>query len=119
MTLYILPVILIFMIVFSLVKRVKVYDCFLDGAKESVSLSLTIFPYIAAIFVCIELFRASGLAAKVSEVLAVPMRYLGIPPEISELVLLVPMSGNGAIAMLEKIIPSTAWTVTPQDAPPR
>lgn len=44
MTLYILPVILIFMIVFSLVKRVKVYDCFLDGAKESVSLSLTIFP---------------------------------------------------------------------------
>lgn len=104
MTLYILPVILIFMLVFSLVKRVKVYDCFLDGAKESVSLSLTIFPYIAAIFVCIELFRASGLAAKVSEVLAVPMRYLGIPPEISELVLLVPMSGNGAIAMLEKII---------------
>lgn len=104
MSLYLLPAILVFTLVYALFKRVKIYDCFLDGAKESVSLSLTIFPYIAAIFVCIELFRASGLAAKVSEVLAVPLGYLGIPSELAELILLVPLSGNGAIALLEKII---------------
>lgn len=104
MTLYLLPAILVFLLIYSIIKKVKVYDCFLDGARESVSLVVTIFPYIAVIFVCIELFRASGLAHLVSEALAVPFRYLGIPPEISELVLLVPLSGNGTIALLEKII---------------
>lgn len=104
MTVFLLPAILIFLIIYSVVKRVKVYDCFLDGTKETLDLVKTIFPYIAVIFVCIELFRASGLVAAVSKVLAVPLEYLGIPSEISEIVLLVPLSGNGTIAILEKII---------------
>ena len=104
MTLYLLPVILLGTLVYSLVKRVSVYDCFLDGARESLSLVKSIFPYIAVIFVCIELFRASGLAAIVSGWLSYPLRFLGIPPEIAELVLLVPLSGNGTIALLESII---------------
>lgn len=104
MTLYLLPVILIGTLVYSLIKKVDVYNCFLDGARESLSLVKTIFPYIAVIFICIELFRASGLASVVSGWLSYPLRYLGIPPEIAELVLLVPLSGNGAIALLERII---------------
>lgn len=104
MSAFVLPVILLLLVVYSLVKRVKIYDCFLDGGKESLSLAVTVFPYIAAVFVAIELFRASGLSAIVSGWLAVPLSYLGIPSELSELVLLVPLSGNGAIALLEKII---------------
>ena len=104
MSVYILPVILVALLVYSLIKRVKIYDCFLDGGKESLALVKTIFPYIAAVFVAIELFRASGLSEIVSGWLAVPLSYIGIPAELSELVLLVPLSGNGAIALLEKII---------------
>lgn len=104
MTAYILPALLILMMIYCLVKRVKVYDCFLDGAKESLTLIKTIFPYIAAIYVCIELFKASGLSSIVSGWLSVPFSYLGIPPEITELILLVPISGNGTIALLENII---------------
>ena len=104
MTVYLLPVILIAAFVCALIKRVNVYDCFLDGAKESLSLAVRIFPYLAAVFVCIGLFRASGLSGIVSGWLSRPMSAVGIPPEISELVLLVPLSGNGAIAALEDII---------------
>lgn len=104
MTVFLIPVILLACMLYSAVKKVSVYDCFLDGARESLSLVKSIFPYIAVIFVCIELFRASGLSAMVSGWLSHPMRYLGIPPEISELVLLVPLSGNGTIALLEDII---------------
>lgn len=103
-TVYILPALLILMILYCIVKRVKVYDCFLDGAKDSLELIKTIFPYIAAIFVCIELFKACGLSHKVAEWLSVPLGYLGIPSEITELMLLVPLSGNGTIALLENII---------------
>lgn len=104
MSVYLLPVILVGTVIYSLAKRVSVYDCFLDGARESLSLVKSIFPYIAVIFICIELFRASGLAHIVSGWLSHPLRFLGIPPEIAELVLLVPLSGNGAIALLEDII---------------
>lgn len=92
------------LILICVVKRVKVYDCFLGGAKDSLSLVKSVFPYIAAIFVCIELFKASGAGAWLAGVLAKPMSYLGIPAEITQLMLLVPMSGGGAIALLEDIV---------------
>lgn len=104
MSVFILPVILILLIVFCIIKRVKVYDCFLEGTKDSLSLIKSIFPYVAAIFVCIELFKASGLSTIVSGWLAKPLSYLGIPSEITEIILLVPLSGNGTIALLESII---------------
>ena len=104
MTVYILPAIMIFLLVYCLIKKVKIYDCFLDGTRESIELIKTIFPYIGAIFVCIELFKASGLSQTVSNWLAVPLSWLGIPSEIAELLLLVPLSGNGTIALLESII---------------
>lgn len=104
MSVYILPVLVIILLIVCIIKRVKVYDCFLEGAKDSLSLIKSIFPYVAAIFVCIELFKASGLSAIISGWLAKPLSYIGIPSEIAELILLVPLSGNGTIALLESII---------------
>ncbi len=104
MSAFILPVILILLLIFCVIKRIKVYDCFLEGTKDSLSLIKSIFPYVAAIFICIELFKASGLSATVSGWLEMPLSYLGIPKEITEIILLVPLSGNGTIALLESII---------------
>ena len=70
---YVLPVLVIILLVVCIVKKVRAYDCFLVGAKESLSLVKSIFPYIASIFVCIELFKASGLSHTVSSFLAKPL----------------------------------------------
>lgn len=104
MSVFILPVLLLLLLLFCLVKRVKVYDCFLDGTKESLSLIKSIFPYIGTIFICIEMFKASGLAAMLSSWLETPLSWLGIPSEIAQIIMLVPLSGNGTIALLESII---------------
>ncbi len=104
MSAYLLPVVILLVILYSLIKKVKVYDCFLDGAKESLSLVKTVFPYIAAIFVAIELFKASGLSEIIANALKVPLSYIGIPSEVAEILLLVPISGNGTTALLERII---------------
>jgi spore maturation protein B len=103
-TIYLLPVIIIGLTVYALAKRVKVYDCFLDGAKDGLALVKTVFPYVTAIYIVIVLFNESGLSHTVSGWMAVPLSYLGIPPEITELMLLVPISGNGTIALLQDII---------------
>ena len=104
MSVYILPCLAILLVVVCVFKKVKVYDCFLDGAKDSLALIKTIFPYIATIFIGVELFSASGLSGMLANLLSKPLSYLGIPAEICELILLVPLSGNGTIALLEKII---------------
>ncbi len=103
-SMYVLPALLIFLIIVCIVKKVKVYDCFLLGAKDGVNLVIDIFPYIASVFVCIELFKASGLSEIISGWLAKPLSYIGIPSEVAEIILLVPLSGNGTIALLEGII---------------
>ncbi len=104
MSAYLLPVLILLVVAYCLVKRIKIYDCFLDGAKESLSLVGTIFPYIATVFIAIELFKASGLSAMVANLLKTPLSYLGIPSEVAELLLLVPISGNGTTALLERIV---------------
>lgn len=104
MSVYVLPIVLIGLTVYALAKKVKVYDCFLDGAKDGLVLVKTVFPYVASIYIVIVLFKESGLSNIVSGWLSVPLSYLGIPPEITELMLLVPISGNGTIALLQDII---------------
>ena len=101
---YVLPVLVIILLVVCIIKKVRAYDCFLLGAKDSLALVWQIFPYIASIFVCIELFKASGLSGTVTALLAKPLGFIGVPSEIVELILLVPLSGNGTTALLEDII---------------
>lgn len=72
MSLYLIPVILVGTLIYAIVKKVAVYDCFIDGAKESLALVKSIFPYLAVIFIAIELFRASGLSALLSKGLSYP-----------------------------------------------
>lgn len=103
MTAYIVPALIISLIAACAIKKINVYDSFVEGAKEALSLVVSIFPYIAAIFICIQLFKVSGFASFLSGILEKPLALLGIPPELAELLLLRPVSGNGSLALLETI----------------
>lgn len=103
MSAYVLPVFFLLLLGFSFWKRVSVYDCFIEGVREACRLMVQVFPYIGAICIAIALFRESGLSDYVAAWLSVPMGWIGIPAEIAELLLLIPVSGNGAVAMLSKI----------------
>ncbi|NLZ25878.1 MAG: hypothetical protein GX891_05390 [Clostridiales bacterium] len=104
MTAYILPTFVGLILVYALIKRAKVYDCFIEGTKSGMSLVKDVFPYICSIFICISLFKASGLSSVISKYLAVPLGFLGIPAELTELLIITPLSGSGTIALLENII---------------
>lgn len=99
----IVPLLFVALFLYALVKRVKLYDAFTDGIKEAVPLLLSLFPYLAAILMLSELFEASGLSAALTKFLSPAFRFLGIPPEITKLVLLKPFSGSGSTALLSEI----------------
>lgn len=99
----IVPLLIIFLLAYGLKKRVNTYDCFVKGANQSIDLVVSIFPYLVAIFVAVELMKASGLTALFSIILSPIFSVLQIPPELSELILIRPFSGSGSLAVLENI----------------
>lgn len=103
MSTYILPVLIIFLFCYAFFRKVNVYKSFIDGAKSAFSLCLDIFPYITAILVAVALFRVSGLANLLLNVLNPIFNLLGIPTEVCELVLLRPFTGSGSFALLSDI----------------
>ena len=102
-TIYVIPILFIILMLYSYYKKVNVYDNFISGSKDSLSLILSILPYIIAISIMIELFRTSNFSAILSDVFAPVFKVLGIPKELTELIILRPFSGNGTIKLLEDI----------------
>lgn len=100
---YIIPAILIGLIIYSAVKKVKPYDAFIDGAKGAIPLAVNLFPYLAAIFIITELFEVSGLTAFLTRLLSPLFGFFGIPKELTKLVLIKPFSGSGSLAVLTEI----------------
>ena len=100
----IIPVIFIFVFVFSAIKRVNIYDSFTEGIKEAFNFTVSLLPCLAAIFMMCELFESSGLADGLTKLLSPVFGVLGIPRELTKLVLIKPFSGSGSLAYLDEII---------------
>ena len=100
---YVVPILLIAVLVYGLIRRVNVYDSFVLGAKKSFNLSISIFPYLAAIFIMVNALHASGADVYVTKIFAPPFKLLGVPAEVVQLVLLRPFSGSGSLAILTDV----------------
>lgn len=100
---YILPIIILLILVYGIAKKVNCYTSFTKGAKKSFELILDIFPFIIAIMVMVEIFRVSGLSYYLSYALSPVFRFVGMPSELCELVLLKPFTGSGSLALLNNI----------------
>lgn len=100
----IIPAIFIALFVYSSIKKVKVYDAFCIGVKKSLKTVYTVFPYIATVIMMTELFSASGLSDKLSQNLSPVFKLIGIPEEITPLVLIKPFSGSGSLSVLSELL---------------
>ena len=100
---YFIPLLFLSIYIYSAVKKVKPYDAFTEGAKSAIPFAVSIFPYLVSIFILTELFDRSGLSDALSTFLSPLFNLLGIPKELTKLVLIKPFSGNGALAVLTEI----------------
>lgn len=105
-SLYIIPVLIVILFVYARKRGVNHYDAFACGVKEALPLSLSLFPYLASIFIMTELFEASGLSDLLCRVLSPAFTLLGIPEELCRLVLIKPFSGSGSLAVLSDVYSS-------------
>ena len=98
------PLLFLLVFLYAAVKKVRVYDAFVEGVKGAIPLVVNIFPYIAAMFMLTELFERSGLSAHVCSFLTPFFEWCGIPKEIIKLALVKPFSGTGATALMSEVI---------------
>ena len=103
MSKYIIPLLILILLIFSIIKKVKPYDAFIDGAKQSIDLTFSVFPYLVGVLILSELFETSGLADMFSNLLSPVFSLFGIPKELSKLVMIKPFSGSGSLAILSDV----------------
>ncbi|NLC51812.1 MAG: spore maturation protein [Firmicutes bacterium] len=101
---WIIPLLILITLLFAHLRGVKVFESFVEGAKEGFVIAVRLIPFLVAMLVAIGLFRDSGAMKLLSEILSPFLNMFGIPLEILPLALMRPVSGSGALAITSDML---------------
>ncbi len=102
-SLWSLPIIIVGILTFALVKKVPLYETFTDGAKDGFKVAVNIIPYLVAIIVCISMLRASGAIEMLASLLAGVLQKINIPADVLPVIFVRPLSGSAALGLFSDI----------------
>jgi len=89
---------------FATLRRVKVYEEFVDGAREGFDVAIRIIPYLVAMLVAVGMFRAAGGIDLLSRLLAPVLNKVGFPTDLLPMVLVRPLSGSGSLGFFTELV---------------
>lgn len=101
-----IPALMLSIVVYGIIKKVKIYEAFVEGAKEGFNVGVRIIPYLVAMLVAIGIFRAGGAMEILASILSPVTRLIGMPPEALPMAIIRPLSGSGALGVMSEIIKS-------------
>jgi spore maturation protein SpmA len=101
---WMIPVLIAGLVLFGWARGVKVYESFVEGAKEGFQVALRIIPYLVAILVAVAMFRASGCLDLFVAAAAPVTSAIGLPAEAVPMAVLRPLSGSGAFGVMSEIL---------------
>jgi spore maturation protein B len=101
-----IPLMIAVIVVYGALRKVKIYEAFVEGAKEGFNVGVRIIPYLVAMLVAIGIFRASGAMEMLSMLIAPLTRFIGMPPEVLPMAIVRPLSGSGALGVMTETIRS-------------
>lgn len=103
-SLWMIPVMIGFILIYATMKKVSTYEEFVDGGKEGIQIAFSIVPYLLGMLVAISIFRASGAMDFFIDLLRPLMQMAGVPADIVPLALIRPISGTAALGMTSDLI---------------
>ncbi len=92
------------LLLFGYARGVRVYESMVEGAKEGLTVSARIVPYLVAILTAVAMFRASGALDFLIGLLNPVTSPLGVPAEVLPMALLRPFSGSGAFGIMSETL---------------
>lgn len=93
----IIPLMVLFVIVYALYKKIDIYDVFIDGAKESFEMIFKLFPCLLAMILGVNVFLKSNIVSSMFSFISF------IPNEIIPMIITRPISGTSSLAVLTNI----------------
>ena len=99
-----IPFVILFFVCFALARGVKVYEEFVEGAKEGFNVAVRIMPYLVAILVAMAIFRDSGAFLIVKKAVGPIFAAVGFPVDLLPLAVMRPLSGSGSSGMLAEVL---------------
>jgi spore maturation protein B len=102
-SIYALPLIIIVIILYAVVKKIPVYEVFVDGAKDGISVTIKIIPYLTAIIVAVSMFRASGALDIINHFCSNFLTKINLPTDILPLAIIRSLSGSAALGIFSDI----------------
>jgi len=99
-----IPLMFIVFLGWGIIRKVKVYEVFVEGAKEGFTTAVRIIPYLVAMLVAIGIFRASGALEIVTKLLAPVTSMIGMPSETLAMALMRPLSGSGSLGVMTELM---------------
>jgi len=102
-----IPLFILFAILYGCARKVRVYDSFIAGAKEGPGVVIRIFPYLLAIFVAVKAFQASGAFEFAQELFRGILEFFGVPIDVVSIALIKPLSGSASLGVFTNIVKTT------------
>lgn len=99
----IVPIIICLIFIYGLIKKVDIINEFVAGAKENILIATDLLPTLVILMAAIQMLISSGVISAFSDLLAPITSFLGFPKECTSLAIIRPISGSGALAMLESL----------------
>ena len=100
----ILPILMIFVFGYGLIRKIPVFTHFCDGVKDGIKVCMQIFPTLLLMLISVGVFRSSGGMDLLISFLSPICQFFSIPPQILPLALVRPLSGGGALSVCEDLL---------------
>lgn len=97
---YLLPIVVFLIIIVAFIKKVSLYDTFVEGAKEGILLGFQVFPCLIGMIFGINILLRSGFISDIFNNLSFFFSKIGVPTEILPLAIVRPISGNASFAIM-------------------
>lgn len=99
-----IPAILLAVPLVAVLRGVKVYETFVEGAEAGFTTAVKTIPYLVAMLVAISIFRASGAMEVLVSALSPLLSFIGLPAEVLPHAIMRPLSGGAALGIASDII---------------
>lgn len=104
LSLYILPLMILGILTAGIIKKIPIYEEFVEGAKDGFKVSISIIPYLVAIIVGISMFKASGGIDLITSAIGGLLNKLSIPVDIIPIMITRSLSGSATLGLFSDIV---------------
>ncbi len=98
------PIVIALVVIMGAIKKVKVYEEFVEGAKDGFTTAVKIIPYLVAMLVAIGMFRASGAMDFLTSFISPVTSAIGLPAEVFPLAVIRNLSGSGSLGLMTDLM---------------